>query len=207
MSASGARPSRPTSSIGRGDSSCNQGWRKVQHLRVRGCAAIRAGRGRRGGAAITGRRVGREQWRREAANKVERGRQFMDRRPRRWKSHDMSCQGEEEPSRKKDMHSYKESQVHEYQMLSAKRRLIDKYSIRFLLRLEVLSSSAICASMLCMSLVLLVLWCDAMKAVLKLKRPPTNRHAGGVKRKQKDVLETTDAGKCEIDHGKSKNSS
>jgi len=107
LSASGARPSRPTSSIGRGDSSCNQGWRQVQHSRVRGCAAIRAGRGRRGGAAITGRRVGREQWRREAANKVERGRQFMDRRPRRWKSHDMSCQGEEEPSRKKDMHSYK----------------------------------------------------------------------------------------------------
>jgi len=157
LSASGARPSRLTSSIGRGDSSCNQAWRKVQHSGVGGCAAIRAGRGRRGGAAITGRRVGRKQRRWEAANKVERGRQCMDRRPRKWKSHDMSCQGEEEPSRKEDMHSYKESQGHEYLMLSAKKRLIDNYSIRLLLGLEILSSSAICAPMLCMRLVLLVL--------------------------------------------------
>jgi len=98
--ASGARPSRPTSSIGRGDSSCNQGWRKVQHSGVGECAAIRAGRGRHGGAAVTGRKVARKQWRWEAANKVERGTQCMDRRPRRWKSPDMSCQGEEEPSQK-----------------------------------------------------------------------------------------------------------
>ena len=55
------------------------------------------------------------------------------------------------------MHSYKESQGHEYLMLSAKKRLIDNYSIRLLLGLEILSSSAICASMLCMRLVLLVL--------------------------------------------------
>jgi len=67
----------------------------------------------------------------------------------------------------------------------------------------VTSSIAICESMLCMSLVLLVLWCDKMKAVMKLKRLPTNRHAGGVKRKQKDVLETTNAGNCDIHHGNS----
>jgi len=207
LSASGARPSRPAASIGRGDSSCNQGWREVQQTGVGGCAPIRARRRRRGGATITVHRAGRKQWWREAANKVERGRKRMNRRPRRWRSHGMSCQGEEEPSRKKDMHSYKESQVHEHQLLSATRRLLDNYSTRLLLQLEVLSSFAICASMLCMSRVHSVLWCDTMKPVMKLKRPPTNRHTGGVKRKQKDVLETTDAGKCDIHHGKSTHSS
>jgi len=60
-----------------------------------------------------------------AVSKVKGGRPGTDGQPRRRRSHDMSCHGEEEPARVEDMHSYQEKQVHHTNVLSVNIRLLD----------------------------------------------------------------------------------
>jgi len=58
-------------------------------------------------------------------SKVKGERLGTDGQPRRRRSHDMSCHGEEEPARVKDMHSYKEKQVYHTNVLSVNIRLFE----------------------------------------------------------------------------------
>ena len=60
-----------------------------------------------------------------AANNVKAERPGPDGQPRRQRSRDMSCHGEQGPALVEDMHSYQEKQVHHTHVLSVNMRLLD----------------------------------------------------------------------------------